>query len=74
MPDILERYVEPSISKLAAYSLNENENVHNAARVLLQGTLERSSNARRATVVRQWTAVFQQVEVPLHASLCPALH
>jgi len=37
VPHSLRYYVEPSIELLVSFSLNENEEIHTAARLLLQG-------------------------------------
>lgn len=60
LPSSTPTFVEPSADQLAVYALNENEGIHSAARLLLQGLFERATPEQRATTVRQWTLCYTE--------------
>lgn len=56
LPGHLRSYVEPSVEVLVAYSYNKNEEIHTAAKLLLQGVIERSPTATLRKIVDRWTS------------------
>ena len=54
LPTSFPAFCESSVAMLARFALHETDDIHLAARLLLQGVLERQTPASRAALVTHW--------------------